>query len=113
MLEPRVRHPRARNNSGEAMSADTNGREFMRKAIELAPICKPLKESIPKVGAVIVVNGEIIGSGRRGDGGKNDDEHAEWNALAQIEGKARLTDATLYTTLKPCTAEVRSRPLES
>lgn len=95
------------------MSVDTDGRVFMNKAIELASQCHPLKESIPKVGAVIVVNGAIIGSGRRGNGGKNDDEHAEWNALAQIEGKDLLTDATLYTTLEPCTAEVRSRPLES
>jgi pyrimidine deaminase RibD-like protein len=101
-----------RNSSGDALPMDADDYKFMEKAFELASQCDPIKESIPKVGAVIAVDGEIIGAGRRGNGG-SDDEHAEWNALGQVENKALLTNATLYTTLEPCTAEVRSRPLES
>src|SRR5205823_3879520 len=38
---------------------------------------------------------------------------AEWQAIHMVEDKSRLAKATLYTTLEPCTKEVRSKPLES
>jgi len=39
-----------------------------------------------------------------------DNEHAERDAIAKVEDKTRLSEATLYTTLEPCTGEVRSVP---
>lgn len=69
--------------------------------------CQPIKENLPKVGAIIVKSGEVIGRGRRGNGIPGDDEHAEWNAIGEVEEKSKLAGSTLYTTLEPCTAEVR------
>ena len=86
--------------------------KFMKEAIEWANDCHPYKESIPKVGAVIAVEGKAVGRGRRGTGKEGDDEHAEWHAIEQVEDKSKLAQATLYTTLEPCTREVRSKPLE-
>lgn len=87
--------------------------KLMNRAILWAQRCKPIKDGIPKVGAVIAIRGRVIASGQRGNGGEGDNEHAEWNALGKVEDKTRLTKATLYTTLEPCTGEVRTRPNES
>jgi diaminohydroxyphosphoribosylaminopyrimidine deaminase / 5-amino-6-(5-phosphoribosylamino)uracil reductase len=85
--------------------------EFMKKAVEMAYDCKPIREDIPKVAAIIVSkDGTVIGRGIRGDGGQ-DDEHAEHHAIlfAEKEHRSKLEGATLYTTLEPCTPEVRSK----
>jgi len=86
---------------------------FMNEAITWANACHPNKPSIPRVGAIIVVGGKVLGRGRRGTGDVGDDQHAELNALNQVEDKSALAGATLYTTLEPCTPPVRSKPLES
>jgi pyrimidine deaminase RibD-like protein len=86
--------------------------EFMQEAIEWANGCHPIKESIPKVGAIIAVGEQPLGRGRRGTGVVGDDLHAEQNAINQVPDKSKLTEATLYTTLEPCTRQVRSKPLE-
>jgi pyrimidine deaminase RibD-like protein len=91
---------------------EKHDRQFMEEAIEWADDCHPVKESIPKVGAIIAVRDRVIGRGRRGTGKEGDDKHAERNALEQIHDKSKLADATLYTTLEPCTPLVRSKPLE-
>jgi pyrimidine deaminase RibD-like protein len=71
--------------------------------------CEPKDpERIPFVGAVIEHDGEILGQGRRGE-----DTHAEMDALSQVLDKTRLQEATVYTTLEPCTPGVRSKPEES
>ncbi|MFL5241567.1 MAG: deaminase [Gemmataceae bacterium] len=85
---------------------------LMREAIGLAEGCNPVKDGIPKVGAVIAVGEVVIGSGRRGTGKPNDDEHAEHNAFLKVPDRRQLPSATVYTTLEPCTREVRSKPLE-
>jgi pyrimidine deaminase RibD-like protein len=84
----------------------------MQEAIDWADACQPIKESIPKVGAIIAVGDKVLGRGRRGTGREGDDDHAEMNALKQVADKSTLTQATLYTTLEPCTMHVRSNPLE-
>lgn len=83
----------------------------MEQAIDWATGCKPISEHIPLVGAIIAVNGEIIGYGRRGTGRTGDDDHAEHNAISRVSDKSLLSQATLYTTLEPCTRDVRSNPL--
>ena len=84
---------------------------FMKMAIDLAEQCKPIADRIPKVGAVIAVNGVIIGRGHRGTGESGDDDHAEKIALKGVVDRKELPKATIYTTLEPCTPEVRSDPL--
>ena len=58
------------------------------------------------VGAVVVVNGEIIGSGSNAPIARNDPTaHAEIVALreaAERTGNYRLDNATIYCTLEPC-----------
>lgn len=90
-----------------------NDLKFMNEAIEWAARCNPIRENIPKVGAIISVGQEVIGRGRRGTGQQGDDHHAEWQAINEVQDKSRLATATLYTTLEPCTKDVRSKPLES
>ena len=51
----------------------------------------------PAVGALVVMNGIIVGRGATAPGGR---PHAETIALAQAGAGAR--DATLYVTLEPC-----------
>ncbi len=87
--------------------------KFMQEAIRWADGCHPIRESIPKVGAVIAAGKEALGRGRRGTGVEGDDEHAEFKAISEVPDKSRLTQGTLYTTLEPCTRHVRSKPLES
>jgi pyrimidine deaminase RibD-like protein len=85
--------------------------DLMNKAIELAERCTPISDHVPRVGAVIAVNGVIIGSGHRDPGTPEHDDHAEKKALAGVSERGQLPDATVYTTLEPCTPGVRSDPL--
>lgn len=59
---------------------------FMKEAIAWADDCHPVKENIPKVGAIIAVGDKAIGRGRRGTGKEGDDEHAE---RKDFEGNVR------------------------
>jgi pyrimidine deaminase RibD-like protein len=85
----------------------------MKEAIEWAAACSPRGAHIPKVGAILAVDGVAIGRGRRGTGAPGDDNHAEWNAFLDVKDRLLLPKATLYTTLEPCTGDVRSEPLKS
>jgi pyrimidine deaminase RibD-like protein len=86
--------------------------KLMKEAIDWADACHPIKKSIPKVGAIIAVGDKVLGRGHRGTGRVGDDEHAEVKALENVEDndKSMLSQATLYTTLEPCTKNVRSIP---
>jgi len=86
--------------------------ENMDKAIAQAEQCRPIAERIPKVGAIIAIGETVIGKGHRGTGSPDDDEHAEWHAIMGIQDRSQLPRATVYTTLEPCTPEVRSDPLK-
>jgi len=86
--------------------------KHMARAIALAETCTPTEPRIPKVGAVIVVNDVVIGTGFRGSGAQDDDDHAEKRALSRVADPKELCNATVYTTLEPCTPEVRSNPLD-
>ncbi|MBQ1782826.1 MAG: tRNA adenosine(34) deaminase TadA [Gammaproteobacteria bacterium] len=77
----------------------------MRQAMALAMRAEALGE-VP-VGALVVVNGEVVGEGFNQPIARHDPTaHAEIMALRQAGrrlGNYRLTGATLYVTLEPCT----------
>ena len=70
---------------------------MMARALQLAYKGLYTTEPNPRVGCVLVLEGEVVGEGwhvRAGEG------HAEVNALAQAGSRAR--GATAYVTLEPC-----------
>lgn len=74
--------------------------EFMLEALELAQKGMGFTSPNPMVGAVIVRNGEIIGSGYHK---KYGDLHAERSAFAYCnENGIDCTGADMYVTLEPC-----------
>ncbi|NLB36925.1 MAG: nucleoside deaminase [Clostridiales bacterium] len=77
---------------------------FMRQALELA--WESLHEGEVPVGAVVVKNGVVIGTGRnRRELNKNALAHAEIEAIdnaCKRLGGWRLWECELYVTLEPC-----------
>jgi tRNA(adenine34) deaminase len=78
--------------------------DFMRQALELASQAQAAGE-VP-VGAVVVLDGKIIGRGFNAPISRHDPSaHAEMMALrdaAQRLGNYRLVDCELFVTLEPC-----------
>jgi tRNA(adenine34) deaminase len=78
--------------------------EFMSAALALAARAETAGE-VP-VGAVIVMDGQIVGSGFNSPLSRQDPTaHAEMLAIreaAAAVGNYRLTGSTLYVTLEPC-----------
>jgi|ERR1041384_1802039 pyrimidine deaminase RibD-like protein len=77
-------------------------REFMLRAIELSRNCRDESDlPSPKVGAVLVKDGKIIGEAYRGEIVPG--EHAEYTLLHKKLQTEVITGSTLYVTLEPCT----------
>ncbi|MFY9821390.1 MAG: bifunctional diaminohydroxyphosphoribosylaminopyrimidine deaminase/5-amino-6-(5-phosphoribosylamino)uracil reductase RibD [Thermoanaerobaculia bacterium] len=77
----------------------------MRRALRLAARGRYRTSPNPRVGAVLVRDGEVVGSGwHRQVGGP----HAEVEALKEAGDRAR--GATLYVTLEPCAHHGRTPP---
>ena len=78
--------------------------DFMRRALQLAH--KAQEEGEVPIGALVVLNGEILGEGwNRPIAASDPTAHAEIQALraaATAVKNYRLTGATLYVTLEPC-----------
>ncbi len=70
---------------------------YMKLALELAETAKGMTNPNPLVGAIIVKNGMIVGSGLHRKAGE---PHAEVHAFRMAGDHA--IDATLYVTLEPC-----------
>ena len=71
--------------------------DYMRLALDLAAANAGKTGTNPSVGCVIVKDGQIIGQGATGEGGR---PHAEEVALLKAGEEAR--GATAYVTLEPC-----------
>jgi tRNA(adenine34) deaminase len=78
--------------------------DFMRLALAQAALARDANE-VP-VGAVVVVDGAVVGAGYNWPISSHDPTaHAEIVALrsaAAASGNYRLTGATLYVTIEPC-----------
>jgi tRNA(adenine34) deaminase len=85
-------------------AASAEDESFIREALALAAEGEAIGE-VP-VGAIVVVDGEIVGRGFNAPIGTHDPSgHAEIRALrdaAARVGNYRLPGATLYVTLEPC-----------
>lgn len=76
-----------------------NHQFFMQRCFQLAAFGMGNVAPNPLVGAVVVYNGEIIGEGYHQKYGS---AHAEVNAIASVQDKTLLQQATLYVNLEPC-----------
>jgi tRNA(Arg) A34 adenosine deaminase TadA len=78
---------------------------FMRRALQLAGHARDAENEVP-VGALVVLDGDIIGLGWNRNITLNDPTaHAEIQAIraaGEKIGNYRLVGATLYVTLEPC-----------
>lgn len=79
--------------------------DWIRRALALADHAEIAEDEVP-VGALLVVDGEVVGEGWNRNITLNDPSaHAEIVALraaGQRLGNHRLPGATLYVTLEPC-----------
>lgn len=82
--------------------------KYMRRALELARLARPISPPNPSVGCVIVRDGLVLGEGfTQRTGG----DHAEIQAIkdALVKGH-KLDGATVYVTLEPCSHFGRTPP---
>lgn len=95
-----------RENHPQRLSGNdvVNDQHWLGRALELARYAQSLNE-VP-VGAVLVVNNEVMGEGWNCPISCHDPSaHAEIIALRQAAARLtnyRLLDSTLYVTLEPC-----------
>ena len=88
-----------------AMDFSRNDREYMTRALALAARGLFTATPNPRVGCVVVRDGEVVGEGWHEAAGL---PHAEVNALRQAG--ARAHGATAYVTLEPCNHHGRTPP---
>ena len=82
---------------------------YMRRALRLAAQGTKAVKDNPKVGAVLVHDGRIIGEGFHEIHGQG---HAEVNCINSVKNndKHLISDATIYITLEPCFHEGKTPP---
>jgi diaminohydroxyphosphoribosylaminopyrimidine deaminase/5-amino-6-(5-phosphoribosylamino)uracil reductase len=86
----------------------TRDRRFLRRALELAQLGRGLTLPNPRVGAVLVKGGRIIGEGHHQRAGS---PHAEVHAVEDAKRRGHgAAGATLYVTLEPCSTRGRTPP---
>jgi len=84
---------------------DSQHLEYMARAIQIARCGQYTTHPNPRVGCLIVKDGQVIAEGyhqRAGEG------HAEVNALNKVGEAAK--GATVYVTLEPCSFTGRTPP---
>jgi diaminohydroxyphosphoribosylaminopyrimidine deaminase/5-amino-6-(5-phosphoribosylamino)uracil reductase len=81
---------------------------YLHRALELAKLGSGLTLPNPRVGAVLVRGGKIIGEGFHRRAGE---PHAEVNAVADAKKRGHaVAGAMLYVTLEPCSTHGRTPP---
>lgn len=73
--------------------------QYIFRCIQLAKLGEGFVAPNPMVGAVIVLDGKIIGEGYHQKYGES---HAEVNAVNAVEDKSLLQKSTIYVSLEPC-----------
>jgi diaminohydroxyphosphoribosylaminopyrimidine deaminase/5-amino-6-(5-phosphoribosylamino)uracil reductase len=76
-----------------------NHEKYIQRCLHIAKNGIGTTRPNPSVGAVVVVNNEIIGEGFTSSYGGN---HAEVNAIRSVKDTSKLKEATIYVTLEPC-----------
>ncbi len=87
------------------MSIHSQDQTYMARAIQLAKKGQYTTHPNPRVGCVIVKDGEIIGEGYHQYAGQG---HAEVNAIAST--RISVEGSTAYVTLEPCSHTGRTPP---
>ena len=72
---------------------------FLQRCLTLAQLGGTAVAPNPKVGAVLVHEGKVIGEGYHAIFGG---PHAEVNAVNSVKNKSILSQSTLYVSLEPC-----------
>src|ERR1035437_8692022 len=88
-----------------ALDFSRTDREYMARALALAERAMFTTTPNPRVGCVIVRDGEVVGEGWHEAAGM---PHAEVNALLPAGGRAN--GAPAYVTLDPCNHHGRTPP---
>ncbi len=79
----------------------------MQRCLDLAQLGSGYVAPNPMVGAVIVLNDEIIGESFHQKYGES---HAEVNAINSVDDKSLLSEATIYVSLEPCAHHGKTPP---
>ncbi len=84
-----------------------NHEKYIERCLHIAKNGIGTTRPNPSVGAVVVLNDEIIGEGYTSPYGGN---HAEVNAINAVKDKSHLKNATIYVTLEPCSHYGKTPP---
>jgi diaminohydroxyphosphoribosylaminopyrimidine deaminase / 5-amino-6-(5-phosphoribosylamino)uracil reductase len=82
-------------------------KRYMARCLQLAEIAGGRVAPNPMVGAVLVVDSEIIGEGYHRHFGE---DHAEPNAIRSVKDPELLKRATMYVSLEPCSYYGKTPP---
>src|ERR1700677_5046973 len=92
----------------EGKASQVADRRYLSRALELARLGSGLTLPNPRVGAVLVRAGKIIGEGYHQRAGT---PHAEVHAVADAKKRGHgIAGATLYVSLEPCSTHGRTPP---
>lgn len=92
------------------MALTETDRHFLERALALAERGRGLTSPNPVVGAVVMVDGRVVGEGFHAAAGQDHAEIVAMTAAAGDDFAGRLAGATVYVTLEPCCHYGRTPP---